>query len=266
MVNSTDSRFSGMGTLDRAVFQKGGLDMKEDCASFGPCKEGDVRLTGGYGLPAKHVLHAVPPEVYRTNSLNVLSKIYRDILNTAASLSATSLAIPAIGTGMLSYPRRDTTMVAISEVKKFLESTESSMSIEKIIFVVYGSSDELTYKSLIPIYFPPLDTNTNKALPSSGSGPSGKPLVTSAASPGGPYPPPRRTLFGTISEAIRSVTFGKQPATHPRRPLHSGEDHALLSFETHAQGCQICGNIQKVYAQGEELCADGYAAAQLVLQ
>lgn len=103
IVNSTDPGFSGMGTLDRTVFRKGGPEMEDYCANFGMCNEGDVKLSGGYMLPAKHVLHAIPPETYRSTSKDVLRKIYREILVTASSLKATSIAIPSIGTGTCKF-------------------------------------------------------------------------------------------------------------------------------------------------------------------
>lgn len=90
-----------MGRLDRAIFTHAGSEMQEELGILGPCQEGDVRLSGGYRLPAKHVLHVVPPETYRTTSMDVLRGIYREILHQADLLKATSIAIPALGSGVL---------------------------------------------------------------------------------------------------------------------------------------------------------------------
>jgi O-acetyl-ADP-ribose deacetylase (regulator of RNase III) len=97
MVNSTDTTFAGMGTLDRIVFLKGGDELRSAVLSFGTCKIGDVRLTEGYLLPAKHVLHVVPPEQYRKDTKDMLRKMYREILHTAVAMRATSVALPSIG-------------------------------------------------------------------------------------------------------------------------------------------------------------------------
>jgi O-acetyl-ADP-ribose deacetylase (regulator of RNase III) len=97
MVNSTDTDFAGMGTLDRSVFLKGGDELRNAVKSFGTCKIGDVRMTEGYNLPAKHVLHVVPPELYRKDTKDRLRKIYREILHTAVAMRATSVALPSIG-------------------------------------------------------------------------------------------------------------------------------------------------------------------------
>ncbi|KAF2676721.1 hypothetical protein K458DRAFT_351264 [Lentithecium fluviatile CBS 122367] len=256
IVNSTNPTFSGTGTLSRTVEQKGGLGMQQELNSFGICEEGTVRVTRGYGMPAKHVLHVVPPRVYRTNSKDILRKIYREILHTAVSLKASSVAIPSIGTGMLSYPAGDCASLAMEEVKGFLGSMEFT-TIEKIIFVVFTSSDEYIYKSLLPVYFPPIDVNVNKALLPRDVN---RPPSTAASDP------PRRSLFSSIGEAFRSVRFGKQPATVMERPLAAAEKHALESFERHARGCPTCIDIQRAYVREGHLCVEGHSAAQNVLQ
>ncbi|KAH8632919.1 hypothetical protein IG631_11553 [Alternaria alternata] len=157
MVNSTDVSFSGMGTLDRTVFKKGGpgLRWEVEAEQIGPCKEGDVKVTPPFLLPAKHVVHVVPPGQFRKDTKTILRGIYREILHTAVELRARSVAIPSIGTGMLNYPRRDCASLAMEEVKRFLESAEPANGLDKIIFVVFSSNDEFVYKSLLPVYFPP---------------------------------------------------------------------------------------------------------------
>jgi O-acetyl-ADP-ribose deacetylase (regulator of RNase III) len=97
IVNSTDMNFSGMGTLDRSVLLKGGVELRNAIETLGTRKEGDVRLTEGYLLPAKHILHVVPPEQYRKDTKDMLRKIYREILHTAVAMRATSVALPSIG-------------------------------------------------------------------------------------------------------------------------------------------------------------------------
>jgi O-acetyl-ADP-ribose deacetylase (regulator of RNase III) len=276
MVNSTDMTFGGMGTLDRAVFLKGGVELREAVKAFGHCKEGDVRLTEGYLLPAKRLLHVIPPEQYRKDTKDILRKIYREVLHTAVTMQATSIALPSIGTcsplvchgfshansitgtGMLNYPRRDCASLALEEVKRFLESAEPNSLIEKIIFVVYSSNDEFIYKSLLPVYFPPIDLNVNRALPASLSR-----QTTNATTSSGSSETPRRTLFDSMSEAFRSVRFGKLPETS--RPIDANEEHALIGFESHAKDCETCIDIDRLYFEGRDLCKDGYSFAQIVL-
>lgn len=262
MVSSTDMTFAGMGTLDRKVFNKGGLELRAECTKFGICKEGDVKLTGGYNLPSKHILHVVPPEQWRKNSKDVLRQIYREILYTAQSLRATSIAIPAIGTGMLNYPRRDCASLAMEEVNRFLETADPTNLLEKIIFVVYSSNDEFVYRSLLPVYFPPIDQNVNRALPGS------HPIPQSPPPPQEPISAPRRTLFGSIGDAVRNLgrsRSGKRPVTHTWRAINTYEEHALIGFESHAQSCDICKTMEQLYQNKQDLCEHGYPLAQTLL-
>ncbi|KAJ4989340.1 hypothetical protein SVAN01_05065 [Stagonosporopsis vannaccii] len=262
MVNSTDMTFAGMGTLDRKVFNKGGLLLREECNRLGVCKEGDVKLTGGYNLPSKHILHVVPPEQWRKNSKDVLRQIYREILYTAQSLRATSIAVPAIGTGMLNYPRRDCASLAMEEVNRFLETADPTNLLEKIVFVVYSSNDEFVYRSLLPVYFPPVDQTVNRALPGSHPIPKSPPPLPE------PISAPRRTLFGSIGDAVRNLgrsRSGKRPVAHTWRAINTYEEHALIGFESHAQGCDICKTMEQLYQDKKDLCEHGYPLAQTLL-
>ncbi|EUC38074.1 hypothetical protein COCCADRAFT_22425 [Bipolaris zeicola 26-R-13] len=161
IVNSTDTSFLGMGILDRLIFKKGGPELQEEVQQFGVCKEGDVKTTSGYLLPAKNILHVIPPEAYRKDNKNVLRNIYRGILHTATYLKAKSVAIPCIGTGALGFPRRDCASLAMEEVRRFLQSKEPG-GLEKIIFVVYSDIDEAIYKNILPTYFPPVEETGSK--------------------------------------------------------------------------------------------------------
>lgn len=265
LVNSTDVSFLGMGTLDRSVFKQGGSELREQIKKFGKCNVGDVKLTPGYKLPVKHILHVIPPQQYTKNGKLTLRKIYREILHTAVLMRATSIAIPSIGTGMLNYPRRDCASVALEEVKYFLESAEPSNLLEKIVFVVYSSNDEFVYKSLLPMYFPPKEHGTRPTpvrKPSIHSDTQPVELMGDSPSPR-PSPTPRRSLFGSIGDALRSVRFGKQ--TETSRPINSYEEHDMIGFESHATDCIICKDINRLYLEGRDLCETGYPLAQRLL-
>jgi O-acetyl-ADP-ribose deacetylase (regulator of RNase III) len=262
MVNSTDVTFAGMGTLDRKVFNKGGVEIREACTKLGVCKEGDVKATEGFGLPAKRVLHVVAPEQWTKNSKEILRQIYREILYTAQWLRATSLAIPAIGTGMLNYPRRDCAALALEEVHRFLETAEPSSSLEKIILVAYSSNDDFVYKSLLPVYFPPIDRNIERVLPVSHPFPKEKPVSPENISA------PKRMLFSSIGDAVRNLgssRSGKRPVAHTWRAINTYEEHALIGFEAHAQDCDVCKLMEQLYQDKQNLCEHGYPLAQTLL-
>jgi hypothetical protein len=97
IVNSTDVAFSGVGTLNRTVLKKGGSELQDAIRDFDTCGLGDVRITEGYALPAKHIVHVIPPYQFDKASKDVLRKLYREALQAAVKLRATSIAIPSIG-------------------------------------------------------------------------------------------------------------------------------------------------------------------------
>jgi len=158
---------------------------------------------------------------------------------------------------MLNYPRRDVASIALEEAKRFLESAERDNPVEKIIFVVFSSNDEFVYKSLMPVYFPPVNDDL---------GVSARPIArqdTGMSATSNKSDAPRRTLFGSIGEALRSVRLGKQPEA--ARPITANEEQALLRFESHAKECETCQDIDRLYLEGRDLCKTGYSRAQTVL-
>lgn len=258
LVNSMDAAYGGVGALNRTVLAKGGDELRNAVKSFGMCEIGDVRYTEGYLLPARHILHVVPPDLLDKDTRDVLRKIYREALRLAASMRATSIAFPSIGTGLLNYPRRDCASLAMEEVKRHLETAEHNNLLEKIIFVVYTSNDEFIYRSLLPVYFPPINLHINRTQPAL------QRSQTAATSPSNERADaPRRTLFGSMGEAYRSVRFGKLPAIS--RPIEPTEKHALIAYESHAKDCVICQQVETLYDAGHDLCPEGYSKAQLVL-
>ena len=257
VVNSTDPNFSGMGTLDRSIFKKGGDELRSEVSTFGKCEEGDVKATSGYLLPAKHILHVVPPGVFRSDTKNILRNIYRAILHDAVLMKATSIAIPSIGTGMRNYPRRDCASLAMEEVKRFLESAEPGNGLDKIIFVVFSSNDEFVYKSLLPVYFPPTKGNTS---PNILAEQPAQVEESSLLSLPVPTDQPSPSISG--EETTRSVRFGKQPVKS--RGWNDDETKTLMDFELHVGTCKVCGN--GLYERNQRLCEPGFHLAEAVIQ
>ncbi|KAI4702760.1 hypothetical protein J4E89_010294 [Alternaria sp. Ai002NY15] len=278
VVNSTDPSFSGMGTLDRSIFKKGGDELRSEVSTFGKCEEGDVKATAGYLLPAKHILHVVPPGVFRSDTKNILRNIYRAILHDAVLMRATSIAIPSIGTGMRNYPRRDCASLAMEEVKRFLESAEPGNGLDKIIFVVFSSNDEFVYKSLLPVYFPPTKGNTSPTILAEQpaqveeSSPSSLPATTDQ---------PSLAVAGTeaspkVASAVNfamtepmgqaavntEVRSGKQSVKS--RAWNDDEAKTLMDFELHVGTCKVCET--GLYERTQRLCEPGFHFAQAVLQ
>ncbi|KAI4918798.1 hypothetical protein J4E90_003187 [Alternaria incomplexa] len=278
VVNSTDPSFSGMGTLDRSIFKKGGDELRSEVSTFGKCEEGDVKATAGYLLPAKHILHVVPPGVFRSDTKNILRNIYRAILHDAVLMRATSIAIPSIGTGMRNYPRRDCASLAMEEVKRFLESAEPGNGLDKIIFVVFSSNDEFVYKSLLPVYFPPTKGNNSPTIlarqpaqveESSSSVlpvPTNQPSLPVAGTEASPKVASAVNFAMTepMGQAAASteVRSGKQPVKS--RAWNDDEAKTLMDFELHVGTCKACEG--GLYERTHELCKPGFHFAEAVLQ
>jgi len=137
IVNAANTTLRGGGGVDGAIHRAAGPELKEECRTLGGCPTGEARITKGYRLPAKHVLHTVGP-VWRDGQHRedeLLANCYRNSLALAAKHDLKTIAFPAISTGVYGFPLDRATSIAVAEAKKFLESNST---VEKILFVCFG--------------------------------------------------------------------------------------------------------------------------------
>ncbi|KAH9972146.1 A1pp-domain-containing protein [Lactifluus volemus] len=155
IVNAANHRLLGAHlhppSVDGAIHRAAGPDLLKECRTLGGCPVGEARLTAGYNLPAKHVIHAVGP-VYPSRPDNTLAPVqlagcYRHGLQLAAERGLKHIAFPAISTGIYRYPIDSATQIALGETRKFLdtEGAKKACLLERIIFVVFSSEDEAVY-------------------------------------------------------------------------------------------------------------------------
>jgi len=146
-----------LGLVDGAIHRAAGPELREECKTLNGANTGECKITKGYNLPAKHVIHTVGP-VYSAHeegeNAALLASCYRESLKLAVQNNLRSIAFPSISTGIYGYPIRTATHLALDTSLQFLQSPGGE-TIERLIFVAFSDLDFDVYKELIPIYFPP---------------------------------------------------------------------------------------------------------------
>ena len=148
VVNAANTSLLGGGGVDGAIHRAAGPDLLIECKTLHGCKTGDAKITKGYRLPAKHVIHAVGP-VWRGGTRgegDLLASCYRRSLEIAAENKLTSIAFPNISTGIYGYPKEKAADVAIASVNRFLEQPSS---VQEIIFVCFDAENLALYQERI---------------------------------------------------------------------------------------------------------------------
>ncbi|HHY77894.1 MAG TPA: O-acetyl-ADP-ribose deacetylase [Clostridiales bacterium] len=148
IVNAANNTLLGGGGVDGAIHRAAGPQLLEECRTLGGCKTGEAKITKGYNLPAKHVIHTVGP-VWRGGNNGedeLLRNAYRNSLKLAAENSVKTIAFPAISTGVYSFPLDRATKIAVEEVLKFLSNDDS---IEKVIFACFNEKTYECYQSVL---------------------------------------------------------------------------------------------------------------------
>jgi Ca-activated chloride channel family protein len=139
IVNSTDRSFSGRGGVDAAIHAGAGPELKEACRQLNGIATGEAKITNGYNLPARFIIHTVGP-VWQGGDRGegeILARCYRNSLALAEQYSLRTLAFPAISTGAFGFPMELASKIAVREVSRFLTS---STSVENVTFVCFGRS------------------------------------------------------------------------------------------------------------------------------
>lgn len=143
IVNAANSSLLGGGGVDGAIHRAAGRELLAECRSIGGCPVGEARITKGYLLPARYVIHTVGP-VYRgvAQDAVLLSRCYENSLKLAAQYHLSSIAFPAISCGAYGYPIEKACKIAMDTCRKPLETFPD---IQQIIFVLFSEKDRAIY-------------------------------------------------------------------------------------------------------------------------
>lgn len=148
IVNAANRTLMGGGGVDGAIHRAAGPELKEACRRLNGCDTGDARMTGGFNLPARFVIHAVGP-VWSgggKNERELLASCYRRSLELAEEKGLKSIAFPNISTGVYGFPKKEAARIAIGTVRSFLEKPGS---LKDVIFVVFDEENEKIYRELL---------------------------------------------------------------------------------------------------------------------
>ncbi len=148
IVNAANKTLLGGGGVDGAIHRAAGKELMKACKNLNGCDTGDAKITPGYELPAKYIIHTVGP-VWQGGSNDepeLLASCYRRSLEIAVENKIKTIAFPNISTGVYGFPKYDAAKIAIDTVSYFIQKHGQ---IEKVVFAVFDEENFTIYKKLL---------------------------------------------------------------------------------------------------------------------
>ncbi|MBV8658702.1 MAG: O-acetyl-ADP-ribose deacetylase [Burkholderiales bacterium] len=148
IVNAANSSLLGGGGVDGAIHRKAGPELVAACRLLGGCKTGEAKLTAGFKLPARHVVHTVGP-VWRGGAFGeaeLLRRCYVESLRIAESLAVGTIAFPCISTGIYGYPLEEAAVIALEATRAHVAG---GSGLAEVVFCCFSAADHGVYERLL---------------------------------------------------------------------------------------------------------------------
>ena len=147
IVNAANTSLLGGGGVDGAIHRAAGPRLVAECQTLGGCPTGEARMTSGYNLPAKYIIHTVGP-IYRgrLQDAEKLAACYHNSLQLAVENRIQTIAFPAISCGAYGYPIKDASCIALQSAIDFLRQHNT---LKRIVFICFSESDRQVYASVL---------------------------------------------------------------------------------------------------------------------
>ncbi len=148
IVNAANTSLMGGGGVDGAIHRAAGMELAQECLLLGGCKTGQAKMTKGYKLHAKHVIHTVGPvwQDGHAGEAALLRSCYQNSLQRATDAGLESIAFPCISTGLYRFPFEMAAEIAVAEVRAFMEQP---CSLKRVVFCCFSERDLEIYEGIL---------------------------------------------------------------------------------------------------------------------